>query len=149
MLWISPAWRDRLGELGATYINLAEPAAGLDGAPQPDARRHDAATQSVEAIATALGAHDVLEHSGWPAVHERAATLAAALADRLADSGRTVAPRDRTTLVSWEDPDPEATRERLAEHGILLRNLPGTPYLRASVGAWNDEADLERLLATL
>ena len=30
-----------------------------------------------------------------------------------------------------------------------MRNLPGTPYLRASVGAWNDEADLERLLATL
>ncbi len=149
MLWISPAWRDRLGELGATYINLAEPGAGLDGAPQPDARRHDAATQSAEAIATALGAHDVLEHSGWPEVHERAATLAATLADRLAESGRTVAPRGRTTLVSWEDPDPEAARERLAAHGILLRNLPGTPYLRASVGAWNDEADLERLLATL
>ena len=60
-----------------------------------------------------------------------------------------MAPRGRTTLVSWEDPDPEASRERLAEHGILVRNLPGTPYLRASVGAWNDEADIERLLATL
>ena len=31
----------------------------------------------------------------------------------------------------------------------MLRELPGTPYLRASVGAWNDEADLERLLAAL
>ncbi|MEP6954515.1 MAG: aminotransferase class V-fold PLP-dependent enzyme [Solirubrobacteraceae bacterium] len=149
MLWISPAWRDRLAELGATYINLADPAAGLEGDPQPDARRHDAATQSVEAIATALAAHDVLEHAGWPAVHERAATLAASLAERLGASGRTVAPRSRTTLVSWEDPDPEATRDRLTEHGILVRNLPGTPYLRASVGAWNDEADVERLLANL
>jgi hypothetical protein len=48
--------------------------------------------------------------------------------------------------VSWEDDDPEATRDRLAGEGILIRNLPGTPYLRASVGAWNDEGDLERLL---
>ena len=30
-----------------------------------------------------------------------------------------------------------------------MRNLPGHPYLRASVGAWNDESDLERLLAAL
>jgi selenocysteine lyase/cysteine desulfurase len=29
---------------------------------------------------------------------------------------------------------------------VLIRNLPGTPYLRASVGAWNDESDLDRLL---
>ncbi len=149
MLWISPAWRDRLGELGATYMNLADPAAGLDSEPQPDARRHDASTQSAEAIATALAAHDVLEHAGWPDVHERAASLAASLAERLTERGRTVAPRGRSTLVSWEDPDPEAARDRLAEHGILVRNLPGTPYVRASVGAWNDEADVERLLATL
>ena len=30
-----------------------------------------------------------------------------------------------------------------------MRNLPGTPLLRASVGAWNDEGDLERLLAAI
>ena len=32
---------------------------------------------------------------------------------------------------------------------VRIRNLPGTPYLRASVGAWNDESDLDRLLAAL
>jgi hypothetical protein len=31
----------------------------------------------------------------------------------------------------------------------VLRNLPGTPYVRASVGAWNDQGDLERLVAGL
>ena len=30
-----------------------------------------------------------------------------------------------------------------------MRNLPGRPFLRASVGAWNDESDLDRLLAAL
>jgi L-cysteine/cystine lyase len=28
----------------------------------------------------------------------------------------------------------------------VIRNLPGTAYLRASVGAWNDDSDLQRLL---
>ena len=37
--------------------------------------------------------------------------------------------------------------ERAREAGVLIRNLPGHDLLRASVGAWNDEADLERLLA--
>ena len=51
--------------------------------------------------------------------------------------------------MSFEDADPEATRDRLAEAGIIVRHLPGTSYVRASVGAWNDEGDLERLLAVL
>ena len=33
--------------------------------------------------------------------------------------------------------------------GVVLRDLPGTPYIRASVGAWNDEQDLERLVSAL
>ena len=66
---------------------------------------------------------------------------------RSPSAGHTVAPRGDSTLVAWEDPDPPATRERLADAGVVVRDLPGTPYLRASVGAWNDESDLERLLA--
>jgi L-cysteine/cystine lyase len=38
---------------------------------------------------------------------------------------------------------------RLAEQGVVVRHLPGTPYVRASVGAWNDESDLDRLLDAL
>ena len=79
----------------------------------------------------------------------RARTLAARLADELTERGRAVAPRDRTTLVSFESADPEAERELLAERGCLVRNIPGRPWLRASVGAWNDENDLERLLSSL
>jgi hypothetical protein len=32
---------------------------------------------------------------------------------------------------------------------VIVRNIPDRPWLRASVGAWNDEGDLERLLGTL
>jgi selenocysteine lyase/cysteine desulfurase len=149
MLWIDPDWRDRVAPLGTTYVNLAEPNAALDSAPHPDARRYDAPAIAPETTAAALAAHDLLASHGWPAVQERAADLAAELADRLASAGRTVAPRGRTTLVSWEDPEPEATRNRLAAGGVVIRDLPGTPYVRASVGAWNDQSDLDRLLAAL
>jgi selenocysteine lyase/cysteine desulfurase len=149
MLWVAPAWRERLAPIGTTYINLADASLGLDALPQPDARRYDAPALSAESVAAALAAHDVLAAGGWHVVHERAASLAATLAQRLAEAGRTVAPRGHTTLVSWEDDDAEATRVRLAADGIIIRNLPGTAYVRASVGAWNDESDLERLLAAL
>jgi selenocysteine lyase/cysteine desulfurase len=32
---------------------------------------------------------------------------------------------------------------------VVLRALPGTPYVRASVGAWNDDSDIDRLLAAI
>ncbi len=149
MLWVAPEWRERLAPIGTTYINLADAGAGLDAVPQPDARRYDAPALSAETVAAAVAALDVLAAGGWSVVHQRAADLAAYLAERLARVGRTVAPRGPTTLVSWEDDEPEATRDRLAAEGVIVRFLPGTGYVRASVGAWNDESDLDRLLAAL
>jgi selenocysteine lyase/cysteine desulfurase len=149
MLWVASAWRERLAPVGATYLNLENPGAGLDSRPHPDARRYDAPGVSAETLAGAVAAHEVLAGFGWPAVHARARGLAAVLAERLTEAGRTVAPRGDTTLVSFEDDDPEATRDRLADAGVIVRNLPDTAYVRASVGAWNDEGDLERLLTAL
>jgi selenocysteine lyase/cysteine desulfurase len=149
MLWVSPAWSERLPATSPTYVNLADPGAGLDAVARAGAARHDASAQSLETLSAAAAALQVLARAGWDAVHERAAALAGTLADALAERGLHVAPRDRTTLVSWQDPDPPATRARLADAGVVIRDLPGTGLLRASVGAWNDESDLDRLLAAL
>jgi selenocysteine lyase/cysteine desulfurase len=149
MLWVSPAWSERLPATGPTHVNLADPNAGLDAVAHADAARHDASAQSLETIRAAAAALDVLAGAGWAAIHERAAALAATFADALAERGLRVEPRDSTTLVSWHDPDPPATRGRLADAGVVIRDLPGPGLLRASVGAWNDESDLERLLAAL
>jgi selenocysteine lyase/cysteine desulfurase len=149
MLWVASSWRERLAPLGATYLNLQNANDGLAAELHPDARRYDSPGVGAETLAAAVAAHDVLASRGWPAVHERASSLAGLLASRLAEAGRTVGPRGETTLVSFEDPDPEATRDRLAEASVIVRHLPGTSYVRASVGAWNDEDDLERLLAAL
>ena len=149
MLWVSPQWRERLPATGPTYLNLADPRAGLEAVPHTGAARHDASALSHETTAASGAALEVLGRFGWDAVYERAATLAAQLADELAAGRRELAPRGRTTLVSWKDADPEATKVKLADAGILIRDLPGTGLLRASVGAWNDSADIERLLSAL
>jgi len=130
-------------------VNLSVPSAGLLAGPWADARALDAPALSNEAMVAALAAHDLLGEFGWPAVHERAAGLAAAFAERLRGTGREVVPRGDSTLVSWEQPDPEAAAARLALAGVTIRPLPQTPYLRASIGAWNDESDLERLIVAL
>jgi selenocysteine lyase/cysteine desulfurase len=147
--------RERLLVSRRGYENLADPNTGLQAQLHSDARRLDSFTLSAEALACALAASEVLgdarlpEGSGWPAVHRRARELAAHLAERLDEYGREVAPRGPSTLVSFHSPDPTAERARLLEHGVLLREIPGRPWLRASVGAWNDEEDIERLLAAL
>ena len=149
LLYVAPGASDRIRAVAPAYFSFDEPNAGLDSRLHADARRHDTASLSREGVAFSLGALDVLEGHGWEHVWREGAGLASRLVERLTETGRSVAPRGETTLVSWEDPTPEATRIRLAEADVIVRDLPGTSLLRASVGAWNDERDLERLLELL
>jgi selenocysteine lyase/cysteine desulfurase len=149
MLWVSPALRERVAISRRGYANLADPNDGLDARLHEDARRFDTMSLNAETTACALAAIRVLETAGWGAVHEHARTLAARLAEMLAERGREPAPRGDTTLVSFPSPDPLAERALLAERGVIVRNIPDRPWLRASVGAWNDERDLERLIDAL
>ena len=52
-------------------------------------------------------------------------------------------------LVSFRDADPEATVARLAENGVIVRDMPGTGLVRASCGWWTSDEDLDRLVAAL
>jgi len=146
MLYASPAIRERLDATMRSYASFVDGAAGLEATLQPDARRYDAPSLSAEALAFAEAALVTLAEAGWPVAHERARDLATELAERLRERGRTVAPRGDTTLVAFSSMDAIQERDRLAERGVVVRDLPERPLLRASVGAWNDEGDLERLL---
>jgi selenocysteine lyase/cysteine desulfurase len=148
MLYVAPALRERLGVSRRGYGNLLDPEAGLDARVHEDGRRYDTFALSAEMLATALAAVEVLERAGWSEVHDRAGKLAAQLAELVA-AEREIAPRGTSTLVSFASPDPAGERARLAEQGVVVRDIPGRPWLRASVGAWNDEHDLQRLLAAL
>jgi selenocysteine lyase/cysteine desulfurase len=149
MLYLDPRFADRVRVLSPSFMCFEDSHAGFDARLHADARRFDTASLSREAATFSLTATRVLTAAGLDAVHARAADLANRLTDELTARGHTVAPRDATTLVAWQDRNPPASRQRLADAGIIVRDLPGTPYLRASVGSWNDDGDLERLLDAL
>ena len=149
MLYVAPEFRERVPSLIASYVTLSEPGAGLDASRWPDGRAWDAPALAAETSRFALASLDVLSETGWDAVHTRGVELAARLASMLEQAGHNVRPRGDTTLVTWECADAEAVNERAREAGVLIRFLPGRGLLRASVGAWNDESDLDRLLAML
>jgi selenocysteine lyase/cysteine desulfurase len=147
LLYLSPEFGARVRTIAPSFMSFELPHRGFDSILRTDAPRLDAPALPREACALSLAATELL--AAEPDLYARATGLAARFAQALAERGRTVAPRGDTTLVSWEDPDPPAARERFLEAGVVVRHLPDTPYVRASVGAWNDESDLERLLAAL
>ncbi|HEY1688415.1 MAG TPA: aminotransferase class V-fold PLP-dependent enzyme [Solirubrobacteraceae bacterium] len=149
MLYVSPALREQLAVRRRGYSNMVDPNEGLEASLHEDARRFDTLCLNAETLASGLAAWRVLEDAGLDAVHERARTLAQRLVELLEQAGRTVAPRAQTTLVSFSSDDATAERDRLKGLGVLLRDIPGTGMLRASVGAWNDEHDLQRLIDAL
>jgi selenocysteine lyase/cysteine desulfurase len=149
LLWVDPAFAQKLALVSPGYVAFADPSAGLQGTFKDSAARFDTPALAREAIALSAAAMRVLEQAGWSEVHERGVAQARRLADRLRESGRAVMPRGATTLVAWEDPFADDTRDRLAQAGVAVRSLPGRALLRASVGAWNDDSDLDRLLSEL
>ncbi|MGI8863876.1 MAG: aminotransferase class V-fold PLP-dependent enzyme [Solirubrobacteraceae bacterium] len=140
---------DRLDELLVPwpgYSSLADPHHALESEPAESAARLDHGFPAGMRSAWALASLGVFESAGWPWVHERAATLAGSLADRLTERGLSVGPRGRSTLVSWKAQDPEAEVARLAAAGIVVRSIPAFGLVRASVGAWSSESELEQLV---
>jgi selenocysteine lyase/cysteine desulfurase len=147
-LWVR---RDQLDELNApwpSYGSVADASDALDSGPAPDARRLDHGFPVGLRNAWALASLRLFEEAGWEWVHTRAAMLAASLADQLAERGLEVAPRGRSTLVSWKVQDPDAEVARLAQEGVMVRSILSHGLIRASVGAWSSEEELDRV-ATL
>jgi L-cysteine/cystine lyase len=103
--------------------------------------------------------------SGWLATHmlagweaaldaapdwrfERAAEITARCREALAQSCEVVGEPGQGTLVSFVPPgDPAEVAARLYARGVVLRDLPGTGWVRASCGWWTNEDDIERLVA--
>ncbi len=145
-LYVSP---DRLEDLLVPwpgYSSLADPADALESGPAVGVARLDHGFPSGMRSAWALASLQVLGGAGWDWVHDRAATLAARLADDLAARGLEVGPRGRSTLVSWKAEDPAAEVQRLGQSGVVVRSIPAFSLVRASVGAWSSEDELDRLV---
>lgn len=81
--------------------------------------------------------------------YERAAQMAEFCRTKLSERHEVIGDGD-ATLVSFVSPgDPPAAAARLYDAGVVIRDLPGTGWLRASCGWWTSEDDLDRLLAGL
>jgi L-cysteine/cystine lyase len=135
-----------------SYGSLADPERPLEVEPAEGAARFDHGFPSGLRSAWALASLEVLSAPGWDWVHARAAALANTLAGWLQERGGVdVLPRGDSTLVTWrvrDGRDPAEEVERLAAAGFVVRSIPQFGgLLRASVGAWSSEEELEALAA--
>ena len=113
-----------------------------------DARRFDTGLPGEHQLEWALAAIDVLVEPGLERLHEHAARRPWRWrqADRCRAHGGAARRLDARLLGG---PRTRGAVAALRERGFVLRNLPGTPYVRASVGAWNSEDELDGLLSAL
>jgi L-cysteine/cystine lyase len=112
--------------------------------PRPDAER----------FATGWIATPML--AGWEATldlrpdwaFERAAEITELCRRTLADRFEVIGEPGQGTLVSFVPPgDPAETAAQLYAEGVVVRDLPGTGWVRASCGWWSNEDDIDRLVA--
>jgi L-cysteine/cystine lyase len=145
-LYVRP---DRLDELVIPwpgYGSLADPERPLELEPAQGAARLDHGFPVPMRSAWALASLELFAEVGWGWIHERAASLAAWLAERLTERGLEARARGPATLVSWKADDAEAEVQRLAAARFIVRSIPGFGLVRASVGAWSSEEELEGLV---
>src|SRR5262249_34809753 len=78
----------------------------------------------------------------------RAQEMAERCRAALAANGHEVVSDGEATLVPFLAPgDPAEDARRLYDAGVIVRDLPGTGWLRASCGWWTSDDDIDRLLA--
>jgi selenocysteine lyase/cysteine desulfurase len=96
--------------------------------------------------------------AGWEAAldlrpewsFERAAAITEQCRNLLAEKHQVIGEPGQGTLVSFVPPaDPAETVAELYRAGVVVRELPGTGWVRASCGWWTNEDDLDRLAAGL
>jgi L-cysteine/cystine lyase len=78
---------------------------------------------------------------------DRAAEMTARCRELLAPHVEVVP--GEATLVAFRSDDPGAMVSRLAEAGVVVREIPKTGLVRASCGWWTNEEDLDRLVAVV
>jgi L-cysteine/cystine lyase len=95
---------------------------------------------SLAGLVAALAIHPV-----WR--YERAAETAARCREVLEPHVEVVTPPTHSTLVSFRPPsDPAELVGKLADRGVIVRELPGRNLVRASCGWWTSDDDLQRLV---
>jgi L-cysteine/cystine lyase len=110
------------------------------------AARFDNGTVPAPALAGLLQSLALAERAG-ACRFAQAAAMAQRCRELLAPCAEVVTEPGQSTLVSFRPAaDAAETVARLAERGVVVRELPGLGWVRASVGYWTSEEDLARLV---
>ena len=81
---------------------------------------------------------------------DRAAEMTDRFRAALAAEHDVIGEARQGTLVSFVSPgEPGDVARKLYDRGVIIRDLPGTGWLRVSCGWWTSDEDLDRLLAGL
>ncbi len=119
--------------------------------PAPDARRFESGTPPVVGCYATEAGLAILERAGMPAIEQRIVTLSGRCLDRLSDAGiATATPREdalRGPTVAIRSTNDVALVEQLAADGIVTSCRDGN--VRASFHFYNDDSDIDALLAAL
>jgi L-cysteine/cystine lyase len=100
-------------------------------------------TASLAGVEAALG---TVPH--W--AYHHSTEIAARCWALLAEHAQVITAPGQATLVSFAaKSDAAAEAARLHELGVIVRDMPGTGWLRASCGWWTSDGDLERLITSL
>lgn len=149
-LYVRPDWHERLAVAAPSYYGQAGYEDDGSMTPAPGALRFDAGTVPAPSLAGLAASLDFGAAIG-PERFTRAAALAGTLRERLLAAGHDVVTEPgQATLVSWRPPTPAADLvARLAAQDVIVRDLPRLGWLRASVGFWTSDEELDRLVEAL
>jgi selenocysteine lyase/cysteine desulfurase len=137
---LSPTW---IGPRGVEDME-AEGYAYAD-----DASMFELTTTPVAVYRGLEVAIETIEAVGVETIRDRIERLTGRLKSGI-DGDRLLSPRAyESGLVSVDVADPEGAVDRLREAGIVVRSIPEPACVRASVHAFNTEAEVDRLAAEL
>jgi len=115
----------------------------------PGAGRFEVGTTSPAPHVALQTAIETVESVGLDVVEDRIRRLATRFVDGL-PAERVLSPASpESGLVTVDVPDPEATVERLADEGVVIRSLPDPDAVRASIHAFNTAEEVDTLIEAL
>jgi L-cysteine/cystine lyase len=145
-LYLAGDWPERLRVTAPSYLSWEDPA---DLVPWPDAQRFESSWAAPGSVAGLLAALDLASEAGEERF-ARAREVTARCRELVEPRAEVVTEPGQATLVSFR-PDGDAAElvEELAAAGVVVRDMPGLGWVRASCGFWTSEEELERLAAGL
>jgi L-cysteine/cystine lyase len=145
-LYMREDWIDRLRLTAPSYLSWEDP---VELVPWPDARRFEAGWAPPGSVAGLVASLELAAEAGEERF-ERASAMAARCREVVSERTEIVTEASQATLVSFR-PERDASElvAELAEAGVVVRDMPGLGWVRASCGFWTSDEELERLVAGL